>query len=226
MDEELVKAIYENVKQNAIRYWARTWLIKKLYHDKDLCDLANNSTINIENGYHHIRESLIDSSVISLSKGFLDSGDDSLSIIRLFPHSSEFLINKKPKRIVEGEEACEYLYSKWYINNNTDGKFIKFWLELIELIRDFRKLESVQNVLNLRNYTIAHALDIENEVLPTFTDLHALRENLVIIMNKLSLLVECENTEWHNYMNDTEGFSMAVGRALEIGINSIDAENN
>lgn len=55
MNEEELQEIYVNVKENAIRYWARTWLITKLYHDGDLCRLANNSTINVENGYFHLR---------------------------------------------------------------------------------------------------------------------------------------------------------------------------
>ena len=41
MNSALINSIYDNVKANADRYWARVWLVHKLYHDEELCNAAN-----------------------------------------------------------------------------------------------------------------------------------------------------------------------------------------
>lgn len=157
-----------------------------------------------------------------MSKVFLDSGDDSLSIVRLLPHSSEYLLQNRSERIKEGEDICGLLYEQRYGGNDSDGMFIGQWCELVKKVTNFRKSDVVQNVLNLTNHMVAHSLDRELEQPPTFSDLHSLRDELVPIMDGLSSLVEHKATAWGPYMAETESFSIAIGRVLTQGMQVID----
>lgn len=222
MDINLLEDIYANVKNNIIRYWTRTWLIHKLYHDAELCDAINDSDNNIIHSYTHIREALVDSSVVCLYRGVFDLGNDSLSLTRLIPSSSNFLSDNKPGRLEEENESYALLKDKWYDGNPPDDIFDGNWEEIIEIVRDLRQTDKVQRILSMRNKMVAHSLDRALNEPPEFSMIHELREDLIPIMNKLTGMFEENYTEWELYVSDCERISLGYRRLLNAGLEQLN----
>ncbi len=217
MDNALIDHIYENVRSNAIRYWHRIWLTNKLYHDKDLVEKVNGGKPHVVHAFVHIRESVLDSAIISLSRGFLDQGDDSLSLTRLLPSTSAYLRAKKPHRLGEEEQACSVLYRRWYEGHETDGNFITVWLRLSERLEAFRCSEEVQRTIGMRNGMVAHSLEERPGQPPDFSMLYKIRDDLVKIMNDTSGIFEHSTYEWSAFVSECESAAIGFGKVLMAG---------
>lgn len=222
MTQALIDSIYANVKANADRYWARIWLVHKLYHDEDLCNAANAAQHHRTLGYTHVRESLVDSAIVSLTRGFLDQGKDSLSLFRLIPSSSDYLSNNKPNRLQEEEEACSLLYESWYEGHPTDGNFIQIWTRLTEVLNAFRKSDQIGRILDMRNKMVAHSLDRALAEPPEYADLYWVREQIAPIMNDLSGLIEHRSYDWGMCAAEHESTAIGFGKVLGSGFDALN----
>ena len=219
MDMDLINSIYTNVRDNAIRYWMRTWLMHKFYHDADLCDSVNKAAQHVIQGFTNIREALVDSAIVSLGRGFIDSGDDSLSLTRLIPSSSDHLANSKPKRMQEEEEACVLLYAKWYGSQNSDGTFIRLWFQLIEDFRLFRGSKAVKRVKKMRDTMVAHNLDVVVDEPAEYSTLYQVRDDLVPIMKQVTGLIEGKAYEWKALVDESQATADGFANALKAKLN-------
>jgi hypothetical protein len=217
MDDALINRIYENVKSNAIRYWHRIWLTNKLYHDKELIKKVNEGKPHAVPAFINMRESVLDSAVISLSRGFLDNGDDSLSLTRLLPSTSDHPRTRKPDRLGEEEEACSILYRRWYEGHETDGNFMTVWLHLSERLQAFRDSEEVQRTIDMRNSMVAHSLEERLGQPPDFSMLYNIRDDLVTIMNDTSGLFEHRAHEWSVFVSECESSAIGFQKVLMSG---------
>lgn len=212
----LIKHIYENVTSNAQRYWARTSLLRKLYHDAELCKMANATPNHIAMAYSNIRESLIDSAIISLTRGFLDKGQDSFSLTRLLPSSCKHLLTRKDAdaRLNEEDSFFQDLYENWHKGHPSNGAFVNIWYELSTLMTAFRGSGNIHKINIFRDNMVAHKLVIELDEPPEFTTLYDVRNDIVPIMNKLSALVECKATAWDfmlaDYDQSANGFTKVL----------------
>lgn len=217
MDDVLIDSIYENVKSNAIRYWNRIWLTNKLYHDKELVTKFNEGNQDVAHAFIHMRESVLDSAVISLTRGFLDHGDDSLSLTRLLPSTSLYLQKNKPYRLEEEEEACSVLYRRWYEGHETNGNFITVWLRLSERLQGFRGSDEVQRTIDMRNSMVAHSLEERPGPPPDFAMLYKIRDDLVRIMNDTSGLFEHHTHDWRVFLSQCESSAIGFRKVLMAG---------
>ncbi len=217
MNAKLLDRIYKNVKNNAIRYWHRVWLTHKFYHDRRLVSTVNGANQDVVHAFLHLRESALDSAIISFGRGFLDQGDDSLSLTRLLPSTSEHLRKNKTYRLNEEEKACSILYGQWYSGNKTDGIFIESWFCLAELLAALRNSQEVRQMLQMRNAMVAHSLAKGVSAPPAFAMLYTIRDELVRVMNYTSLLFEHETTKWDVYLSQCESSAIGFGKVLTAG---------
>lgn len=223
MNDKLIKSIYENVHANAQRYWARTSLLRKLYHDPKLCAIANDAPEHIVRAYSHTRESLIDSAVISLTRGFLDQGQDSLSLTRLIPSSCGNIIknDKKDKRQHEEEMLLKLLYEGWYREDATNGNFVEVWIQLEGMMKEFRRSDKVQRIIKFRNRIVAHNLSLTMKEPPEFAMFYEVGNEIAPIMNKLTALVEGKAWAWEGMLGDFDRSASGFSRVLIEGFMSL-----
>lgn len=216
--DKLLDQIYENARSNAMRYWHRIWLVNKFFHDKELIDRMNESQRDLAHAFVNMRESVLDSAVISLGRGFLDQGDDCLSLTRLMPSTSHHLTSKRKEyRLNEEEEACDLLYKRWYEGHETDGAFISNWYALSAKLESFRDSQDVKDALTLRNTMVVHSLEDRPSMQAEFRVLYRIRDELVGIMNVTTALFEHRATEWGGYLSQSESSAIAFRRALLVG---------
>lgn len=226
MDDELIKRIYRNVIANAQRYWDRTSLFRNLYHDAALCNAANSADNHIAHAYSNTREALVDSSIVSLTRGFLDSGNDSLSLTRLIPSSNNHLISKDGsyRRRHEEDNAFQILYERWYgEEENVDGNFVRVWYELEAMMKAFRASGRVQRIISFRNNMVAHNLTLEMEEPPEFTMLYDVRNDIIPIMNKLTGVIEGTANSWETMLYDSDRAANGYSRILTDGFAAQDS---
>lgn len=219
MDAALIDRIVENAKGNAIRYWYRTYITNKLFHDPGLIDQVNDSLPHRVHAFLHVREAILDSAVISLARGFLDQGDDSLSLTRLMPSTSEYLRNKASfhRRAIEEEEACCQLYRRWYIRRATDGSYVGIWLRLAENLERFRCSEAVRRVVSMRNAMVAHSLENRRGDRPEYKMLYEIGATLMDLMNDLSALAGGTYFDWRGLVGECESAAIGFQKILSEG---------
>ena len=148
-------------------------------------------------------------------------GNDSLSLFRLIPSSSDHIRNRRPQRLQEEEDACLLLYQSWYEGKQTDGDFIMVWTRLADGLNAFRKADQVKRVLDMRNKIVAHSLDKVLAEPAEYADLYWIRDQLVPIMNDLSGLIEHQTHEWSGYVAEHESTAIGFGKVLQSGFDAL-----